>query len=98
WGQERGGPLTRDDIEAVVAYIRTWQRVPRAPLDERAPGGVAANASATFARECERCHGARGTGGPNIHIGNVDLLSAVSNGFLRYAIANGRQGTAMPAF
>jgi mono/diheme cytochrome c family protein len=39
WLSDFGGPLTDDQIEAVVAYIRSWQ--PRAPdrPDWRNPGG-----------------------------------------------------------
>jgi cytochrome c oxidase cbb3-type subunit 3/ubiquinol-cytochrome c reductase cytochrome c subunit len=51
-----------------------------------------------YARECVRCHGQRGVGGPNVHIGNPQLLQTASNGFIRYAIKNGRPGTLMPSF
>jgi cytochrome c oxidase cbb3-type subunit 3/ubiquinol-cytochrome c reductase cytochrome c subunit len=51
-----------------------------------------------FARECAACHGPTGSGGPDVHIASSDFLSAASNGFLRYAIREGRPGTAMPAF
>ena len=51
-----------------------------------------------FTRECERCHGREGKGGPNVHIGNLDLLFNASDGFLRYAIREGRPGTLMPGF
>ncbi len=98
WSSQRGGPLSRADIDAIVSFVRTWETLPRATLDERPVLGEASRAEPVFARECVRCHGARGTGGPNVHIGNPELLSSASNGFLRYAIAGGRAGTAMPSF
>src|SRR6185295_3620352 len=44
------------------------------------------------------CHGTRGLGGPNVHVGDAALLATATNGFLREAIRGGRPGTKMPAF
>jgi cytochrome c oxidase cbb3-type subunit 3/ubiquinol-cytochrome c reductase cytochrome c subunit len=98
WGAERGGPLSRSDVDAVVAFMRTWQKREPAVLDERTNAGSAARGEATYARECARCHGARGRGGDYVGIGNPQLLATASNGYLRYAIRLGRSGTGMPAF
>lgn len=98
WSRERGGPLTRDELDAVVLFIRTWDKKPPVKLDESPPKGNIARASLTYVRECRQCHGPQGTGGPNIHIGGKELLESATIGFLRHAIANGRSGTAMPAF
>jgi cytochrome c oxidase cbb3-type subunit 3/ubiquinol-cytochrome c reductase cytochrome c subunit len=97
WGVERGGPLGASDVNALIAFMRTWDRQPHPALDERPPGGDASRGQETFARECARCHGARGTNGMYVNIGSTQLLSTASNGFLRYAIQNGRPGTAMLA-
>ncbi len=98
WSTARGGPLAAEDIDAIVAFLRSWQQGPPAVLDERPASGDVARGGAIFERECARCHGARGTGGPDVHIGNPDLLASASNGFLRYAVRRGRRGTAMPGF
>ena len=98
WSTERGGPLLPADVEDVIAYLRTWDHAPRAKLDDGPPLGDAAKAEALYTRECLECHGVRGIGGPNVHIGNLDLLASASNGFLRLAIRNGRTGAQMPAF
>jgi cytochrome c oxidase cbb3-type subunit 3 len=98
WSRARGGPLNREDVDALVAFLRHWQDGPRAVLDDRPVAGAPDRGSQTFTHECEKCHGTSGTGGPNVHIGNLDLLSTASNGFLRYAILDGRPGTAMPGF
>ncbi len=98
WARWHGGPLTQPDIESVVSFIHTWDPSARPALDQAPSRGDALRGATTFASQCAKCHGARGTGGPNVNIGNPQLLSMASNGFLRYAIRYGRQGTAMPAF
>jgi cytochrome c oxidase cbb3-type subunit 3 len=98
WSTSRGGPLSRPDVHAVVAYIRTWQHKPNAVLDERPVGGFATRGEASYAAQCTACHGPRGAGGPYVRIGNPELLSSASDGFLRYAIQGGRSGTKMGGF
>ncbi|HMI93418.1 MAG TPA: c-type cytochrome, partial [Polyangiales bacterium] len=98
WSTDHGGPLSTSDVDAIVAFIRTWQTQPRATLDERPRSGDPKRAEPVYARECVQCHGAHGVGGPNIRIGDPALLSSVSNGFLRHAIRKGRPGTPMVAF
>jgi cytochrome c oxidase cbb3-type subunit III len=98
WGVERAGPLKKQDVEAVIAFLRSWETKPRAVLDESKPKGVVRRAITVYAKECKQCHGDRGVGGPNVGIGNPELLTSASNGFLRHAIKNGRNGTVMPAF
>jgi cytochrome c oxidase cbb3-type subunit III len=98
WGMERGGPLAKPDVNAVIAFLRTRADGRTAKLDERPLAGDATRGATTFARDCARCHGARGTGGPNVNIGNPQLLLTASNGFLRLAITGGRPPTVMPAF
>jgi cytochrome c oxidase cbb3-type subunit 3 len=98
WGRARSGPLGPADVDAVIAFIRTWDRGARAVLDERPAAGDVARGAEAYARECVRCHGDHGTAGPNVHVGGAEFLSAASNGYLRYAIRRGRPGTAMPSF
>jgi mono/diheme cytochrome c family protein/rhodanese-related sulfurtransferase len=98
WSTGRGGPLAEPDVRAVVAFMRSRQEAPPAALDERTVAGDTERGAAIFQRECARCHGAKGTGGPNESIGEAGLLATASNGFLRYAIVKGRSPTAMPSF
>lgn len=98
WGRERGGPLTSDDIQSLISFLHTWAPGEPADLDERALRGNASSGAAVYKRECIKCHGEHGTGGPNVSIGNRALLASASNGFLRQAITHGRRDTAMPAF
>jgi cytochrome c oxidase cbb3-type subunit 3/ubiquinol-cytochrome c reductase cytochrome c subunit len=98
WSIFRSGPLREVDISAIVAFIRTWQHEPHAALDDSTTSGDAARGGEVFDRECTRCHGPRGVGGPYVHVGGPELLATASNGFLRDAIVDGRPGTAMPSF
>jgi cytochrome c oxidase cbb3-type subunit 3/ubiquinol-cytochrome c reductase cytochrome c subunit len=98
WSILRGGPLSRADVDSIIAFLRTWDKRPHATLDERPLTGDTTRGSAVFAQECARCHGQNGVGGPYVNIGKVELLLAASNGFLRHAIREGRFGTAMPGF
>jgi cytochrome c oxidase cbb3-type subunit 3/ubiquinol-cytochrome c reductase cytochrome c subunit len=98
WATSHGGPLAPADVDAVVAFLRSWASGPPAVLDERPKSGDAVRGGEVFGRECTACHGKNGTGGPEVHIGGADLLSSASDGFLRYAIRRGRRGTPMPSF
>ncbi|HJL14835.1 MAG TPA: c-type cytochrome [Sandaracinaceae bacterium LLY-WYZ-13_1] len=98
WSRRRGGPLTDPQIDALVAYLRSWQRHPRASVDEVPVEGNAQRGRPVYAEECARCHGARGEGVNAIALANPVLLRTASDGFLRYAVAHGRSGTPMPAF
>ncbi len=98
WAKQHGGPLSPDDIEAIVAFIRTWQKGGRLSLDNRPLRGDPKRAEPVYASECARCHGERGVKGPYEQIGNPDLLNDASNGFLRFAIWMGRPGTEMKPF
>jgi cytochrome c oxidase cbb3-type subunit 3/ubiquinol-cytochrome c reductase cytochrome c subunit len=98
WSMERGGPLTRRDTDALVAYIRGWERGPRPALNAGRPVGSFARGATLYAAKCEKCHGAKGVAGPGPHIGDAAFLKSASDGFLRYAIKNGRRGTEMAGF
>lgn len=98
WSSVRGGPLTAPEIEAVVAHLRSWQTQPAPTLDERPLSGDVERGTTLFVRRCQQCHGPRGTGGKNIRIGEPDLLSSASNGFLRLVIREGRKSTPMVGF
>jgi len=98
WSKVHGGPLLGSDIDALIAYIRTWDDKPHLELDDRPVSGNVGHGQQIFTNECVSCHGQQGTGGPNVHVGNADLLEDASNGLLRLAITDGRPGTKMPAF
>ncbi len=101
WGPEKAGPLDDTDIEHLVAFIRTWQTADPTDVDGYT---LDANASKTrgssyyAAYKCDECHGELGLGGEYMTIENPWFLSAVSDGYLREAIAHGRAGTPMTGY
>ncbi|HVU00957.1 MAG TPA: c-type cytochrome [Polyangiaceae bacterium] len=98
WSTAHGGPLSGPDVDAVIAYLRTLQPGAPVAVDQHQQAGHVEEGARLFERECARCHGARGTGGPNVGIGNPELLASATDAFLRHAITNGRPETAMPSF
>ena len=51
-----------------------------------------------YAENCAGCHGAEGRGGAAIALANPVYLAIADDAAIRKVIANGVQGTAMPAF
>lgn len=98
WARIKGGPLKPEDVDAVILFIRSWQQGPSVKLDEKPLKGDARVGSELFDAQCAKCHGSRGIGGPQLQIGNAQLLRSASDGFLRNAIRRGRPGTPMPGF
>ena len=98
WSRMKGGPLTRPEVDALIGYLRKRDKAPRVVLDEKPLSGDRARGAEIYARECVRCHGKEGVEGPQVHIGDGDFLESATNGFLREAIAHGRNETPMPSF
>ena len=99
WAKSRGGPLVPYDVDAVVAYMRSWQTAPAAALDERPIAGDPINGARLFDAKCASCHGAGGLlGAKYVRLAGPELLTTATNGFLRRAIAVGRPGTPMPGY
>jgi cbb3-type cytochrome c oxidase subunit III len=98
WGQA----MSQDDIYALVAYIRSWQDVRPAALNEDPLQGDESRGQALFANICSGCHGRNGAGYQETANGTGILraafLSDVSNGYLRYIIQYGKSQTKMKGF
>lgn len=93
WGQEYGGPLTRQQIEALTAMIGEWAAESLANPPEEVPDTVEAGAQVFTDAGCFSCHGAELEGGigPNLQtVGtaltpNQELPTPVSQDELRLA-------------
>ncbi|WP_181197175.1 c-type cytochrome [Enhygromyxa salina] len=101
WGEVKAGPLSDDDIADLVAFIKSWQTVEDAEVDDYA----IAPDSSTLRGEtyygvfgCEDCHGELGRGGPYVTLENPWFLTLASDGYLRESIVNGRPGTPMASY
>lgn len=98
WSSRHGGPLEDADVDALIAFMRSWHDGEKPKLDESPLRGSASRGSLLYGKHCESCHGKRGRKGRFVDIGNPQLLEKASNGFLRHAIRHGRPGTEMKAW
>ena len=96
-GRAQGGPLRSSDVENVLAYIRTWKSDLEIELGGPSEGSVA-RGEAVYQVHCQGCHGESGEGVTALSLSNPWFLTEVNDGFLRYAIVDGRPGTPMPAY
>ena len=109
WSQEYGGPLNTEQIDALVAYILTWESgepfeyVPQ-PATTRAPiaalpdvEGDPNNGAALFDQNCVMCHGANGQGriGATLSKNWSGIRPDLS---VKATISNGVLGSLMPAW
>ncbi|MDX2411006.1 MAG: c-type cytochrome [Woeseiaceae bacterium] len=96
--EEVGGPMTKDEILNVLAWLKEQVDVEKVELSRDPVIGDISLGAQVYARECAECHGANGEGVTGTALGNAAMLSLTMDSFLRYAIQNGRDGTDMPAF
>jgi cytochrome c oxidase cbb3-type subunit 3 len=101
WALSEGGPLTPQQVDALVNGIESWKKPVNAPpgaelpsYTETAPGD-AENGKRLFGRGCFACHG------PGARIGLVtdpSYLSLTTNQNLRTSIIVGRMDLGMPNY
>jgi mono/diheme cytochrome c family protein len=64
FGTAFGGPLQDDEIDALVAYLRSWEANPPVELPPEIPTGpIALQGKQIYADLCSQCHGQNGQGG-----------------------------------
>ena len=105
FAQSAGGMLTDEQVEAIVAGIRTRWAKPNAvqgvelpPYAARAAGD-AKRGSSVYAAYCSSCHGANGRGGGRASsIVDGSFLALVSNQSLRTTVIVGRPELGAPDF
>lgn len=97
--KSRGGPMEYIEIELLLEYLNQLAEVEEPIEVSREPvlGDIALGAS-LYEETCAVCHGANGEGVSAPALGNPMLLATATDHFLRYAIAEGRDGTPMIAF
>jgi mono/diheme cytochrome c family protein len=89
FGTSNGGPLSDEEIDALVTFIRSWAANPPVELPpDVAVARVSLNTSAIYISLCAQCHGARGEGGvgPSLRSGafqtktDQDLFNIIDKG------------------
>ena len=110
WGQDKGGPLTTEQVDALVAYILTWetgepyqyqpastptQRPPLTPVPNVA--GAPNQGAVLYDENCAMCHGRNGEGRVGVRLAK-DWPSIRPDLNVKNVIANGVDGSPMPAW
>lgn len=95
----QGGPMEYIEVELLLEYLYQLAEVEEPIELSREPvlGDIELGA-ALYEETCAVCHGANGEGVSAPALGNPMLLATATDHFLRYAIAEGRDGTPMIAF
>lgn len=97
--EAQGGPLEYIEIELLLKWLDETAGIEKAVEISRDPvnGDIALGAE-IYTASCASCHGLEGDGITAPALGNPMLLATATDGFLRYAISEGRDGTPMVAF
>jgi cytochrome c oxidase cbb3-type subunit 3/ubiquinol-cytochrome c reductase cytochrome c subunit len=98
WGKERAGVLATSDVLAILAFIRSWQKEEPAEVSRGTADGDVKAGSKIYKRWCAACHGQKGDGASALSLNNTVFQQTASNGFIAYAIMNGRRETSMTEF
>jgi mono/diheme cytochrome c family protein len=99
FGSSNGGPLDDDQINAIVAYMRSWEANPPVEL----PPDISAEAlsfsgSEIYANICAQCHGLTGEGGVGPAFADDQFQQSTSDEDIFNAISQGHPGTSMIAW
>ena len=110
WSDAKGGPLSTAQIEAIAAYILTWesgepfQYVPEVQPTARPPitalpevEGNPNNGAVLFDHNCAMCHGANGQGRIGAKL-SKDWSGIRPDLSVKATISNGVSGSPMPAW
>ena len=89
-GKAEGGPLTHQEIQAVLDFLR------RRAGAGAAEGSTPIDGRELYEKNCAACHGPRGDQIPSANLGAKDYLASKGDAALVEATANGKGG--MPAF
>lgn len=96
------GTYSTEQIESLVAYLRSNTPTEPAELNEGPVTGDAEAGEALFGQICSACHGRTGAGymetANGTGIARSAFLDGATNGYLRYMIKNGKSDTAMRGF
>jgi cytochrome c oxidase cbb3-type subunit 3 len=103
-----GATMTKDDVTALIGYLRTLPgrlqtdlesgalRTQAAAIDLSRPDVV--NGRHIYDTVCAGCHGAKGEGKVGPALANPGFQQAATPAFVAATVARGREGTPMPAF
>ncbi len=94
-----GGPLEDDEIDAILAFLRSWEANP--PVEappEILPGPLPLTGAEIFDQICSRCHGPNGEGGLGPTVRGPEFQARYDDQALYDAISLGHEATPMIAW
>lgn len=98
WGTKDGG-LAREEIDAIVTYLRSFAPDTPEPVTEPLEGGgVPERGRAIFQKDCSGCHGTAGEGNIGPALANAAFQAAASDQFIARTIIRGRPSSGMRHF
>lgn len=97
WAESQGGPLSDQEIERIISYIREWETIENKETDFSVEGNIE-NGRLVYADYCQACHGENGEGESALSLNSPTFLESIDDGFLWYSIIKGRPGTTMIAY
>lgn len=96
FGSSFGGPLDDDEIDALVAFIRSWEANPPVELPpEVAVEQISLSGAEIFQELCAQCHGPNGEGGIGPSFVDAEFKSRHTETSLFNVINEGHEATAM---
>ncbi len=94
-----GGPLSSDQIDAIIAFMRSWESSPPVELPPEVSSEEASlTGEEIYANVCARCHGTQGQGDVGPAFNTVEFQDRYDDQTLFDMINNGREATPMIAW
>jgi mono/diheme cytochrome c family protein len=99
FGSAYGGPLDDASLDALVAYLRSWEKKPPVELPPEVATPAAARTGAeVYADVCAQCHGPKGEGGIGPSLGDPKFQSETTDQDIFNTISKGHKSTPMIAW
>jgi cytochrome c oxidase cbb3-type subunit 3 len=105
--------LTDDEVEAIVRYVRAWNKAPAVTYSTQPIKGDPRHGGKLFEQYCVACHGANGEGAKGTGVTfsrprdlpimapalhNPGFLAAAPDAMIKATLMKGREGTPMVSF
>ena len=103
FGTSSGGPLDDTQIDAIVAYLRSWQDKPPVQAQPKAqptptPPVLSLTGEKIYTGLCTQCHGQNGEGGVGPALNDPKFQQANTDQNIADTIGNGHKDTSMIAW
>jgi mono/diheme cytochrome c family protein len=99
FGSSNGGPLDDEQINAIVAYLRSWESNPPVELPpEIDVQQLSVNGPEIYQELCAQCHGVEGEGGVGPALNDAQFQDSNTDQAIFDTINNGHSATPMIAW